>query len=452
MKNWLLVFLCPLFLLAEPLEVQLSTKSTLKPFYLSRLSAGPSEYDWRYFDELRSVLEFDLNTGGFLSCLPVRNEWEQGFNTEDPRQQFLPAPWEGRKIPFVCVLQLIDGSLSATLFRIDQKSSKRYPNFPLGGRLEDDRRQMHRLSDLIHQDLFGIEGIASLRVLYTERIKLSTHSENSWSSNVWISDFDGVHAYQLTQEKGYCLSPGFLPEKNHFYYVTHRSGQSKICKTTLGRAEGEILFSLRGNQMLPAITPDGSQMAFITDAAGRPDLFVQNFESNGRIAGKARQLFSAPRATQASPTYSPDGKSLAFVSDKDGAPRIYRLDIPPPHSKKPPRPQLLTRMNRENTSPAWSPDGKKIAYSAKVEGIRQIWIYDLTQETETPLTDGPEHKENPAWAPDSLHLIYNTESQESAELFLIHLNQPHPVQISKGPGQKRFAAWESRKTTDLVRK
>lgn len=438
------MLLVPSFLLAESLHVQLSTQSPLQPLYLSQLRPGPGESDWRYLDELRAVLEFDLNTGGFLFCVPLHTEWEPPWTSEDPRRTFQAVTWETRKIPFVCILQLIDGVLHTTLFRTASKSSKRYEDLLLSGRLEEDRRLLHRLSDQIHHDLFDCEGIASLRILYTERKEHHSPSAPRWSSNVWISDLDGHHSHQLTQEAGYCLSPGFLPEPHHFYYVTHRGGQSKICKTALGRPEGDILFTLRGNQMLPAISRDGTQMAFITDAAGRPDLFVQPFERNGRIAGKARQLFSAPRATQASPTYSPDGKQLAFVSDKDGSPRIYVLDIPPAHSTKPIRPQLLTRKHRENTSPAWSPDGTKIAYSAKVEGIRQIWIYDCKEETETALTTGPENKENPAWAPDSLHLIYNTESHESSELFLINLRDPHPVQISRGPGQKRFAAWEPR--------
>lgn len=160
--------------------------------------------------------------------------------------------------------------------------------------------------------------------------------------------------------------------------------------------------------------------------------------------GKARQLYSCPRATQASPTYSPDGKRLAFVSDKDGPPRVYVIDVIGSKETIRAHPKLLTVKNRENTSPAWSPDGTKLAYSAKVDGVRQIWIFDFLNLEERQLTTTPENKENATWAPDSFHLVYNTEAEDSSELYLIHLNQGEPILISKGSGQKRFASWEHR--------
>lgn len=424
------LLLLPLLLFGE-LEVALSTSSPLKPIYLTRCQLSAEETDWRLFEDLRQILEFDLNTGGFVSVLEVNDAWEK-IDLSHPL-------WQQQKIPFVCLIQGSKNRLSVTLCQVDAKTSKKYPDLVLSGQIDDDRYQIHRLSNQIHKDLFGKAGIAGMKILYAQRSKNKPKEETEWSSNIWLSDIDGANPRQLTHEKGYCLSPGFLTEKNHYFYVTYRSGQAKICKASFHQPQGEVMVSLRGNQMLPAFSPKGGVMAFITDVAGRPDLFLQPLDKEGHMTGKARQLFSAPKATQASPTFSPDGTKVAFVSDKDGPPRIYVLPLA--SDGKPARPTLLTKQNRENTSPAWSPDGKKIAYSAKVDGIRQIWIYNFENDEEYPLTTGPENKENPAWAPNSHHLVYNTESEESCELFLIHLNSSDPVKITKGPGQKRFPAW-----------
>ena len=183
-------------------------------------------------------------------------------------------------------------------------------------------------------------------------------------------------------------------------------------------------------------------MTFISDAGGRPDLFLQYLDSNGQNKGKPIQLFSLPRATQASSCFAPDGAKLAFVSDKDGTPRIYCIAIPQSyrHHKRP-EAELLTYKNRQNVTPCWSSDGTKLAYSAKTDGIRQIWIYDFNAREEWQLTKGPGNKENPAWAPDSLHIVYNTEDTQSSELYVININQKRPVKISDGPGRKRFPTW-----------
>ncbi|MBI5272823.1 MAG: PD40 domain-containing protein [Chlamydiia bacterium] len=442
----LFLFLCSVQALpSEMLEVHLPTRFLAKRVYISRIHTDPSEWDWRYFDDLRAVLEFDLNTGGFSTVAQIRQEWEDSFNWPELRHNFSVDLWKKEGFLYVLTLEVHQKLCTLTAFDIDQKSSKRYPSFPLSGSLAADRREMHLLADTLHRDLFGASGIASRRILYAQRTK-NTESEGlGWLSEIWICDSDGANAMQVTKENGYCLSPGFLSSTGddpEFFYVYNNEGQSKIYKASLSKPEGKPLVALRGSQALPALSKQGNQIAFITDVAGRPDLFVQHLDARKNTLGRPRQIFSSPRATQASPTFSPNGKQMAFVSDKDGSPRIYLLDIPGPKETHRARPRLLTTKNRENTSPAWSPDGKRLAYAAKVDGVRQIWIYDFALGSEMQLTMDSETKENPSWAPDSLHLVYNTESDETSELYLIHLLNPEPQLISKGPGQKRFAAWE----------
>lgn len=438
LKIWILL---PLALFSESLEVALPTKSAKTPLYITRLHVPSSEFDWRYYDELRQVLEFDLNANGFSSVMEINDSLEESLQFPDVRTHFDLNSWKKERVPYVLCIQVLQNRLQLVVFNIAKESSKKYPEFVLSGKIEKDRLEMHRLADAVQKDLFGVPGISSLKILYSKRYK----EDDAWRSEIWVCDADGANDHRVISEKGYCLSPGFFPpfgsQKEDFFYVSFQDGQSKIYRSSLTQSSGELMILLRGSQVLPAITRNGDQIAFITDVAGRPDLFIQNLDGRGKMVGKARQLFSAPRATQASPTYSPDGKQIAFVSDKDGAPRIYLIDVLGPKDTKRPNPRLLTKMNRENTSPAWSPDGSKLAYSAKVDGVRQIWIYDFASQTETPVTLGPDNKENPSWAPDSLHLIYNTETEDRCELYRVHIHQKEPILISKGSDQKRFASW-----------
>jgi TolB protein len=425
-------------LCAEEIEVALPTRSSLVPMYIARFHVDQKEHDWRFFDELRSVLAFDLENNGVSSVLAIRGEWEETFGWPDPRVAFPIATWRSSPAPYVIAVDASRGKLEPYVFDIAQGTSKKYPEIPLKPRLEENREALHRLADMIQWDLFQKEGVASLKILYAARQR----SENGWSSEIWVADSDGANAKPIVSEKGYCMSPCFFPWGRDFFFVSYETGQSKIYRASLGQSKKELLIDMRGSQALPAINQQGNALAFISDVAGRPDLFIQLFDEKGKPLGKARQVYSAPRATQASPTFSPDGKKIAFVSDKDGPPRIYLLDVPGPKSTKRPHPQLLTKANRENTSPAWSLDGTKIAYSAKTDGVRQIWIYDTATGQEWQLTSSPENKENPMWAPDNLHLVYNTESDDICDLYRINLNQREPLLISKGVGQKRFPCWQ----------
>lgn len=426
-------FFFPFLLFAATLEVSLSTQRAKAPIYITDIHAAPSEFDFGFLEKLRQILVFDLNTSGASKVIPKNAAFEKILNWPDVRSEFDLAHWKKEKIPFVVAIQLIDKRLQLTVFDIRKGSSKRYPGLILTGSLDLDRREVHRLASLVQQDLFGTRGVSALKIIYAKRFK----SGNEWKSALWMCDSDGANDRRIISDEGYCVSPAFFPHEKEFYYVSYRDGQSKIYRASLGSHESEVLVPLRGSQVLPSVNRKGDQIAFITDATGSPELFIQNLGAQGKATGKPRQIFSAPKATQASPTYSPDGKRIAFVSDKGGSPRVYVIDV----LSRGAEPQLLTRANRENTSPSWSPDGTKLAYSAKVDGIRQIWIYDFGSDEERGITTGNENKENPMWAPDSLHLVYNTESNEKCELYRIHVYQAEPLLITKGPHQKRFPSW-----------
>jgi TolB protein len=313
--------------------------------------------------------------------------------------------------------------------------------------LDQDRRQIHQMADAIFKALFDSEGIASTRILYTKK----TQQGKTWISEVWESDYDGQNARQVTSDSGYAITPTYFPAKPGYasgglFFVSYKTGQPKIYYQSLsGDTTPRRLSYMRGNQLMPTISRQRDKVAFVSDITGNPDLFIQPFSPENGVAGKPYQIFSTNKATQGTPTFSPDGSQVAFVSNKDGVPRIYMMNTPEPGtSLKNIKAQLITKHNKESTAPSWSPDGTKIAYCSSVKGIRQIWVYDLATREERQLTQGPGNKENPSWAPNSLHLVFNSTDANACDLYLINLNQPKATKITFGTGEKHFPSWEPR--------
>ena len=390
--RWIALF-CTLALFANDIVVELATESQLKPYTLH----------WEGDPQLKEVMAFDLNHCGYLT----------------PHGR---AAYQIRA-------QIEEKSLLVTI-----GGANKTIRAPLTDDFARNRKIVHEVSDAIIKTLFNKEGIASKRLIYTVK-------KSDRNSEVWTSDYDGGNARQLTRDGEFCVTPCFLQGAkgaNGFFYVSYRTGQPKIYMSPLAPGGSQRFSTLRGNQLMPTISPKRDCVAFISDAGGNPDLFIQWFNPATGAVGKPQQLFSAPGAAQASPTFSPDGSKIAFVSNKNGHPRIYLIDVPKPGQRiDNPNPRLITRVCRENTAPSWSPDGTKIAYSAMTDGVRQIWIYNLLTDEESQLTTGPQHKENPYWAQDSFHLVYNSD-----DLYLVNLNQPASVRITSGPGEKRFPCWE----------
>lgn len=433
----------------EEIVVRLQSKTSLDSLYLY-LMATECAFDRDYQKQIEDVLHFDLYHNGFTEVVSPFKEAKKQLEKENSSHTFHCLQWRTLGIDYVVKAELTMRSLSLSALCSKNGTVKRIEKIPLTGDLAKDRRLIHQLSDRLHEALFNSPGIASCHILYTHRKRQGKESTD-WVTEVCEADYDGKNSQQITHDGYLCLHPTYVrspkgPRSHHFLFVSYKIGQPKIYAASLAEGLGKRLTYLRGDQLMPALSLQQNKIAFISDATGNPDLFVQDFSLEEGLVGKARQIFTAPQAAQGSPTFSPESERIAFVSNKDGTPRIYVLTIPTSDiSMKDLKPTMISKQNRDNTSPAWSPDGKKIAYaSASSQGIRQIWIYDFTTGKETQLTEGPGHKENPAWAPNSLHLLFNSSSSNDSELYLINLNQKKAVKISSGSGEKRFPTWEPR--------
>lgn len=428
----------------EPIHIELLTKQTLSTGYLSRIHCKDQSLDTSYLMQLDMIFEQDLGFSGKLNLLKREKIKEDLTHSKD---SFNKTSWKTQGVMHLVSAQIENMMLEVKAFNVLTGSLKTFTPIKLSGSLAQDKKIIHHLSDGLIKALFDQEGICSTRILYSYQLKTETAGAKNWKAEIWECDWDGGNAVQITKDNSYAITPAAIPvlkgggEK--FLYVSYKMGQPKIFIAGLKDGIGKKSIDLRGNQLLPAVSPLRNMIAYICDASGRADLFIQPLNAETGELGQPQQIYSYPNASQASPTFSPDGKKIAFVSDKDGCARIYTINAS--YNMKRQEAGLVTKLNRENTCPSWSPDGSKLAYSAKVDGVRQIWVYDFETKEEKQLTYGPGHKENPSWAPNSHHIVFNSTDHATSDLYVVNINQPEAIKITKGPGKKHYAAWTTRK-------
>lgn len=447
MRFFNLFLLIPLFLLGqEMITVDLPLDHPLIPLYLSSTSSENSTLGSDYLQKLDQVLRFDLGHNGMTEPFMTNSKLERLASPSQWSSAAAIKEWKANGILYVISSKIQGNKASFTLLSTSNMGVKSLDEVVLTGNLNQDRQTLHKVADTIHSTLFGTEGIASHRFIFTRKTR---EAKGTTRSYLVESDWDGENQKILLQSPHLIVTPFLVPASSghlpkSYLYVSYELGQPKIFLATLDGKGSNRLTYLKGNQLTPSISRQRDKVAFINDSLGNPDLFLMEIKEGSVTQEAPRRIFQFPGATNASPSFSPDGKTIAFVSSKDGSTRIYLVKIPEKGtSLKEVKAQLLTTQQKEASAPAWSPDGTKIAFCAKNgETHRQIWVYDLQKKAEKQLTFGPGDKENPTWAANSLHLIFNVrQSDEVNDLYLMNLHQSETVPIVVGNGQNRFPSW-----------
>jgi len=160
-----------------------------------------------------------------------------------------------------------------------------------------------------------------------------------------------------------------------------------------------------GTWMSLDVSPDGESVAF--DLLG--NVYVIPIEG-----GDARALHSG-LSWSMQPRWSPDGSEIAFTSDAGGADNIWIM------AADGSRPRQLTKEDfRLLNNPAWSPDGRYIAArkhftTTRSLGAGEIWIYHRSGGDGVAVVERPneEHQKElgePVFSPDGRYIYFAVDS------------------------------------------
>ena len=114
-----------------------------------------------------------------------------------------------------------------------------------------------------------------------------------------------------------------------------------------------------------------------------------------------QRLVAPGTANQRQPTLSPDGSRVAFVSDAGGSDQVYvkNLNVG--------KPEAITDLEGGVASPAWSPRDDRIVFHRP--GAGGIWTVGVRGDpAPRPLID---HGSNPRFSPDGELIVYEHEGE-----------------------------------------
>ena len=149
----------------------------------------------------------------------------------------------------------------------------------------------------------------------------------------------------------------------------------------------------------PVWSPDGSQLAWLSDASGEYQLMIG--DQRGLTKPRAIAL-PANGVLLRSPTWSPDGKHLLL---EDNHLKLWTLDVASGRATK-----IDTDTYFDPTrdiDAAWSPDSRWVAYSRNVEShLRAVFVYSLEEGKAHQITDAMSDAVSPAFDAGGKYLYF----------------------------------------------
>lgn len=266
------------------------------------------------------------------------------------------------------------------------------------------RKVAHEFAaDIIAQ--FGGKSLFGTHIYYVHQASL-----RSPVKEIWRMDPDGGNAQQLTRFNSTSIQPAVSPDGTKIAFTSYAKGTPGIFVFSVDPVRDLRFYNqVASMNETPSFTPDGKQIVYSSSAGRCCRIFLANVDGTGfKTVTSSSFIDSEPKVNPKT------GQQIVFSSGRSGPEQIYVMNIDGGDI------QRLSDGTGEASNPAWHPGGQIIAYSwtrGFAAGKFNVFLMDVAKRTYTQLTHDEGKNENPTWAPDGIHLTFMSNRTGSEQIF-----------------------------------
>ncbi|MGO9992872.1 MAG: Tol-Pal system beta propeller repeat protein TolB [Steroidobacteraceae bacterium] len=206
---------------------------------------------------------------------------------------------------------------------------------------------------------------------------------------VYVQTLKTGERRRVSARAGVNQAPAWSPDgKTLALTLSTRDGNLDIYTLDLATQALTRITDDPGIDTEPQWSNDGQSLYFTSDRAGGPQIYRVGIHPGD----KPRRL-TFQGAYNARPRLSPDESQLAFVTQEDGAYHIATMDLRGRGDV-----QVLTR-GRFDVSPSYAPNGAVILYASRDRGRGVLALVSADGRVQERLVSSEGEVQEPAWSP-----------------------------------------------------
>lgn len=292
----------------------------------------------------------------------------------------------------------------------------------MGKRYKGPTKEVRRLAHTFCNDL--LEALTGKEGMFLSRIVVASDRGGGKFKEIYVMDWDGMNIERVTNHKTIALSPVWSPDAKKIAYTAFvQRAKSKTRNADLfiyEMATGKrwLTSYRKGVNSGASFSLDGESLFLTLTQSGTPDIYRMSLK--GEIMKK---ITNGPRgAMNVEPAVSPDGSKIAFSSDRSGQTMIYVMNADGSSPKR------ITFAGKFNASPSWSPDGQRIAFAGWSQDHFDIFTMkadgsDMIRITSAKKANGRwAQNEDPVFSPDGRFLMYTSNRTGTNQVYISNLD------------------------------
>tara|TARA_Y100000766_G_scaffold24041_1_gene16665 strand:- start:423 stop:1667 length:1245 start_codon:yes stop_codon:yes gene_type:complete len=385
MKKIFLLLIFSNFIFSELiLEI---TKGTEDPY---RVAILPFQGDKKISTEIENIIINNLKRSGEFNVF----QSSELLSVPNNQENIIFNDFKILNIDYLVMGNITNGDIVYEIYDITKKSKIR--SSTVFGIPNKNRQLAHYVSDGIYEEITGIPGISSTKILYVTQEK---------KYRLIVADADGENEQILLESDEPIISPAWSPDSRKVAYVSFETGMAKVFIQNIATGFRELALENDSQISSPSWSPDGKFLSLTLYQDGNAEIYILN------LSNKNLTRLTNHYSIDTESSWSPRGSKIIFTSGRSGSPQLYELDLKKFNAK----PKRISFDGNYNAKASYLPNNEGIIFVHRSNANFQIALRYFNENFIRILTEA-QMDESPSISPNGNVIVYAIKDDDKGLL------------------------------------